>query len=97
MGTMMMFKKLDNYLIDIEDSSVIDTSRGVIFRFDFDEMTVRKVVSTTKGGGTPTPVKYSESAGGLVMWKSSKWMSFGDFDEAVQDLFNLKVEHTVLG
>lgn len=93
----MMFKRLDNYLVDIEHSTVIDTDKGIILKFDLNDMTMRKVISTTKGGGTPTPIKYSEDSGGLVYWKTNRWMPFGTSDDAVQFLFNSKIEKAVLG
>ena len=89
----MIYKRINNFLIDVDGSYIICTETGVVQHFDFKNMTSAKITANSK---TPHPVRYDEDAREVVKWQNRSWKSFGKEKDAVLFLFNTQVEKQLL-
>lgn len=90
---MKKLSKIENYIIDLEEMFLINTDNNVMHKFDFEDMTVRKITQQSKAA---YPIRYDENTRSMLVWKQRKWQQINGGQEAIIYMFNAKVEQQLL-
>ncbi len=88
-----MFKRINDCIIDIEGSNLINTDDGLVFNFDFEEMTVKKITKLATG---IYPIKWDSRVECMMIWYQRHWKPFQQDQTAVKYLFESKIEEIIL-
>lgn len=89
----MQFTRLKQYLIDLEQMYLVNTTSGKVYQFDFGNMTVTNRSTPTK---TKAPIRYDEDQDTILVWRCGSWKKIPDGPEAALLMFNHKVERQLL-
>ena len=85
-------KRYSNCIVDFEQKFVINTTKGNIVHFNFDDMWC-----ITSGKATKHPIRYCSNKKKLLRWISGSWKVFEKQDqEAVEELFQYEIEGLLL-
>lgn len=90
---MKKFDRIDGYIVDLEEMHLINTDNNLLYKFDFDDMTVRKITAQSKAA---YPIRYDENTNSMMVWKQRRWQAIGDSQKAIMYMFNAKVEQHLL-
>jgi len=91
---MTKFKRLDKYIVDLDNMNLVNTDKGTVYKFDFDEMVVRKITIQSKAA---SPIRYDENTDSIMVWKQRRWQAIEEGQKAIMYMFNARVESTLLG
>ena len=89
----MKFKRIDNYVVDIDKMYLVNTDRGIIHNFDFDNMIVRKI---SQQGKVASPIRYDEETDKMLIWKQRRWQPIESGQKAILYMFNARIESSLL-
>jgi len=90
---MSKLKKIDHYIADLEHMLLVNTEKGLLYKFDFQDMTVQKVTPQSK---PISPIRYDEIDQKLKVWRNESWQSLPDGQEAALFMFNHRIESLLL-
>lgn len=89
----MQFKRLGEYLIDLEMMNLVNVQKGKVYKFDFDNMTVTNMSTPNN---TTAPIRYDESSDSVLVWRNSAWKPIPDGADAVVFMFHYRIEKQIL-
>lgn len=87
------FKKMGRYIIDLQDMYLCDTLKGSLHKFDFSDMTVRKITTQSSAA---SPIRYDEESESIMTWKQRRWQKIEDGQQAIMFMFNHRIEAQLL-
>lgn len=89
----MTFKRLGKYILDIEDSHLINVNSGAVFKFDFTDMVLTKINSASK---PKFPIKYDQENQTMMVWKQKRWQPIEEGQKAIKIMFEAHIEGVLL-
>ena len=88
------FQRHEDCIIDNKNSMIIDTHNGIIYSFDFSNMTMQ-----ISGKKIKKPIRYLDDTKGIRFWHINSWIRLNtkSLSEATILLFNNYNERILLG
>lgn len=90
---MMKFKRIDDYIVDLEDMHLVNVDKGNLYQFDFNDMVVRKITHQSKAA---FPIRYDEQTDSMMIWKQRRWQQINEGQKAIMFMFNHRIERAIL-